>query len=327
MANQPTALVTGIAGQDGSYLAELLLAKGYRVVGVRRPTNPDLGRIAHILDRVELREVDLMDEAQLIGLLEGVRPAEVYNLAGHSFVPTSWDAPDSTVVTTGVGALRLLEAIRIVDRSIRFYQASSSELFGNPRESPQSEATPPNPRNPYGAAKTFAHFSVVNAREHHHLFAVSGILYNHESPRRGPEFLTRKVTDAAARISLGLADSLSIGNLDAQRDWGFAGDYVDAMWRMLQEDEPSDFVVATGVLHTVRDVCEIAFRRVKLDAEQYLVVDPAFARPPESVPLVGDPSKARRQLGWEPTVPFEALIEMMVDADLARYREGAVATA
>ena len=315
-----TALVTGIAGQDGSYLAELLLAKGYRVAGVRRPGNPDVHRIAHIADQLELREADLLDEARLVALLRDVRPDEVYNLAGHSFVPTSWDQADMTGDATGLGAVRMLEAIRIVDPSIRFYQASSSEIFGNPREAPQSEVTPPNPRNPYGAAKAFAHFSVGNARQHHGLFAVSGILFNHESPRRGLEFLTRKVTAGAARIALGLDETLSLGNLDARRDWGFAGDYVRAVWQMLQRDEPADFVVASGVLHTVRDVCEIAFGRVGLPVDEHVVVDPAFVRPVEPVPLVGDPSKARTQLGWEPSVTFEALIEMMVDADLARLR-------
>jgi GDPmannose 4,6-dehydratase len=319
MTTPGTALITGIAGQDGSYLTELLLSKGYRVIGVRRASNPDIERIEHLLDQIELRDADLMSEPQLIGLLESVRPTEVYNLAGHSFVPTSWDKPDDTVIATGLGTIRLLEAIRLVDRSIRFYQASSSEIFGNPRSAPQSETTPPNPRNPYGAAKTFAHFSVANAREYHHLFAVSGILYNHESPRRGPQFLTRKVTDAAAQISLGLAETLSIGSLDAQRDWGFAGDYVDAMWRMLQQNRPSDYVIASGVSHTVRNVCEVAFSHVGLDFEKHLVVDQAFARPPESVALVGDASKARAELGWSPTVDFQQLIEMMVDTDVARY--------
>lgn len=323
MADRPTrrtALITGIAGQDGSYLADLLLAKDYGVVGILRPGDPDLSRIAHVLDRIELGEADLLDESQLVSLLGEVRPDEVYNLAGHSFVPTSWDQADLTGDATGLGAIRLLEAIRIADPSIRFYQASSSEIFGNPREAPQSEATPPNPRNPYGAAKAFAHFSVGNAREHHGLFAVSGILFNHESPRRGLEFLTRKVTDAAARIALGLADSLSIGGLDAQRDWGFAGDYVRAMWLMLQQEQPADYVVASGVLHSVRDVCEIAFRRAGLDYARYVRVDPGLARPPEAIPLVGDASKARAKLGWSPEVSFEELIEMMVDADVLRHR-------
>ncbi len=320
MTARRTALITGIAGQDGSYLAELLLSEGYRVIGVRRPGNPDIRRIAHLLDQLDLREADLLDELRLVDLLRDVRPTEVYNLAGHSFVPSSWERPDLTGDATGLGSIRLLEAIRAVDPEIRFYQASSSEIFGNPREAPQSETTPPNPRNPYGAAKAFAHFSAVNAREHHGLFAVSGILYNHESPRRGLEFVTRKVADAAARISLGTGGGLSLGSLDARRDWGFAGDYVRAMWLMLQRDEPSDYVVASGELHTVRDVCEAAFRHVGLEYQSHVTLDPAFVRPLEEVPLVGDASKARRELGWEPTVSFEGLIEMMVDADLARHR-------
>jgi GDPmannose 4,6-dehydratase len=321
MSERPTALVTGIAGQDGSYLAELLLSKGYRVVGVRRPSNPDTSRIAHLLHRLDLLEADLLDESQLVELLRDVAPTEVYNLAGHSFVPSSWDQADLTGEATGLGAIRLLEAIRTADPGIRFYQASSSEIFGNAREAPQSETTPPNPRNPYGAAKAFAHFSTINAREHHGLFAVSGILFNHESPRRGPEFVTRKITSAAARIALGQTDALSIGSLDAQRDWGFAGDYVEAMWRMLQRDEPSDYVVATGTLHSVRDVCEVAFNRVGLAYADFVEVDPAFLRQPEAVPLVGDPAKARSELSWAPSVTFEGLIEMMVDADLDRLRQ------
>jgi GDPmannose 4,6-dehydratase len=319
MTSGGTALITGIAGQDGSYLTDLLLSKGYTVVGVRRPGNPDLSRIAHVLDRVELREADLLDEGHLVALLEDVRPSEVYNLAGHSFVPSSWDRPDLIGDATGVGAARLLEAIRIVDPSIRFYQASSSEIFGNALEVPQTESTPLNPRNPYGAAKAFAHFSTGNAREHHGLFAVSGILFNHESPRRGLEFVTRKITDGAARVSLGLASSLPMGGLDAERDWGFAGDYVRAMWSMLQAPAPADYVVATGVLHTVRDVCRIAFGRVGLDYEAFVAVDPALVRPPEAVKLVGDASKARGELGWAPSISFEGLIEMMVDADVAGH--------
>ena len=325
MTERQTALVTGIAGQDGSYLAELLLSKGYRVVGIRRPDNPDVSRIAHLLDQVELREADLLHEGRLISLLEDVRPTEVYNLAGHSFVPTSWDQADLTGDATGLGAVRMLEAIRAADRSIRFYQASTSEIFGNARESPQSETTPPNPRNPYGAAKAFAHFSTINAREHHGLFAVSGILFNHESPRRGPEFLTRKVTMAAARIKAGLADSVTLGGLDAQRDWGFAGDYVRAMWQMLQAPAPADYVVASGVPHTVRDVCRVAFARVDLDYEEHVRVDPALVRPPEAVPLLGDPTRAHTDLGWQPTVSFEGLIEMMVDADVELLARGGAA--
>ena len=320
MTDRRTALVTGIAGQDGSYLAELLLAKGYRVAGLLRTGSSSVERIAHIADRLELREANLLDEARLVEVLEDVRPQEVYNLAGHSFVPSSWDRADLTGDATGLGATRLLEAIRVVDPTIRFYQASTSEIFGSAREVPQSETTPPNPRNPYGAAKAFAHFATVNAREHHGLFAVSGILYNHESPRRGLEFLTRKVTDAAARISLGLAEGLAIGSLESERDWGFAGDYVRAMWLMLQQDEPADYVVASGVTHTVRDVCRIAFERVGLHFERHVAVDPTLIRAPDAARLVGNASKARRVLDWAPTVTFPQLIEMMVDADLERHR-------
>lgn len=323
MTSRRTALVTGIAGQDGSYLAELLLAKGYRVVGVRRDGNPVVDRIGHILDQLEIREANLLDEERLVELLEDVRPDEIFNLAGHSFVPSSWDRVDLTGDATGLGAARLLEAIRIVDPSIRFYQASSSEIFGNAREVPQTETTPVNPRNPYGAAKAFAHFRTINARDHDGLFAVSGILYNHESPRRGLEFLPRKVTHGAAEIALGARDELRIGSLDAERDWGFAGDYVRAMWLMLQEPQPADYVVASGRTHTVRDVCRVAFERVGVDYKAHVVVDPALVRAPEPVPLVGDASKARRELGWEPAVSFEELITMMVDADLERLRSEA----
>jgi GDPmannose 4,6-dehydratase len=323
MTVAPTALITGIGGQDGSYLGELLLSKGYRVVGVHRQSNADLSRIAGIVDQVELREADLLDEARLTTLLDEIRPTEVYNLAGHSFVPTSWDQANLTGDATGLGPIRMLEAIRAVDSSIRFYQASSSEIFGNALESPQRESTPPNPRNPYGAAKTFAHFGVGNAREHHGLFAVSGILYNHESPRRGLEFLTRKVSHGAARIAAGLAQTIQLGNLDAQRDWGFAGDYVRAMWLMLQQDGPADYVIASGVLHAVRDVCDVAFRRVGLDYRDHVIVDAELARPTESVPLVGDASRARAELGWQPEVPFESLIELMVDADVRGIAAGA----
>ena len=317
-----TALITGIAGQDGSYLAELLLGEGYRVVGIRRH-DTDPWRIAHLMDRIELVDADLLDEEALVAVLESHRPSEIYNLAGHSFVPSSWDRPEVVGEATGLGSARLLEAIRRVEPAMRFYQASSSEIFGNALEVPQSESTPTNPRNPYGAAKAFAHFTVGNARTHDGLFAVSGILYNHESPRRGLEFLTRKVTDAAARISMGLSEFVSLGSLDARRDWGFAGDYVRAMWLMLQRDEPSDYVVASGVLHSVRDVCEIAFRRVGLDYAEHVRIDPAFVRPLEDVPLVGDASKARRELGWAPTVTFEGLIELLVDSDLDRIVAGA----
>jgi GDPmannose 4,6-dehydratase len=310
------ALITGVAGQDGSYLAELLLAKGYSVVGIRRPGNADVSRIAHLEGRLELRDDDLLDGRTLIGLLKDVRPTEVYNLAGHSFVPTSWENPDLTGDATGLGAVRMLEAIRKTDPSIRFYQASTSEIFGNALEAPQDESTPPNPRNPYGAAKAFAHASTVNARDHHGLFAVSGILYNHESPRRGPQFVTRKVTRAAAAISLGQQRSLTIGNLEARRDWGFARDYVEAMWRMLQQPTATDYVVATGELHSVRDLCQIAFGRRGLDYREYVQEDPEFQRPLEQVPLVGDAAKARSNLDWAPTVSFEELIGIMVDADV-----------
>ena len=320
MTSGRTALITGVAGQDGSYLAELLLDQGYRVVGIRRTAAAADDRIAHLAGRIEIVPADLLDEASVVNVLESVTPHEVYNLAGHSFVPSSWDRPDLVGDATGLGAARLLEAIRIVDPSIRFYQASSSEIFGNALEVPQTETTPPNPRNPYGAAKAYAHFSTGNAREHHGLFAVSGILYNHESPRRGLEFVTRKVTDGAARISLGLADTLPMGGLDAQRDWGFAGDYARAMWLMLQAPRPADYVVATGVLHSVRDVCRLAFARVGLDYEAHVAVDPALVRPPEPVRLVGDASKARADLAWAPSVTFEQLIEMMVDADVDRLR-------
>ena len=312
-----TALITGIGGQDGSYLAEHLLGLGYRVIGVRRGDGvPE--RISHLRDRVELVSVDLLDEGRLAGVLADIAPQEVYNLAGHSFVPSSWERADLLGEVTGLAAPRLLEAIRATDPTIRFYQASSSEIFGNALETPQSETTPLNPRNPYGAAKAFAHFSTVNAREGMGLFAVSGILYNHESPRRGLEFVTRKVSDGAARISLGLSTSLSMGDLDAQRDWGFAGDYVRAMWLMLQQDTPHDYVIASGVAHSVRDLCRIAFAHVGLDYERHVIVDPSLVRPPEPFRLIGDPSRARDELGWEPMVSFEELVEMMVDADLER---------
>jgi len=317
-----TALITGIGGQDGSYLAEHLLDKGYRVVGVVRRGSAVPARIAHIRSRIELSDVDLLDEGRIADLLLAVRPQEVYNLAGHSFVPSSWERSDLMADVTGLAPARLLEAIRTTDPAIRFYQASTSEIFGNALESPQSETTPVNPRNPYGAAKAFAHFSTVNAREGLGLFAVSGILYNHESPRRGLEFVSRKVTDAAARISLGMADSLAMGNLDAQRDWGFAGDYIRAMWLMLQQDAPRDYVIASGTLHSVRDLCRVAFAHMGLDYERHVKIDPSLVRPAETVRLVGDPSRARRDLGWEPAMLFDHLIAMMVDADVERYRNG-----
>jgi len=316
-----TALITGITGQDGSYLAELLLDQGYRVVGVtRRSSTVTNERIAHLADRLELVQGDLLDQASLVEAIRSVEPHEVYNLAAQSFVPTSWNQPVLTGEFTGLGVTRMLEAIRQVDPGIRFYQASSSEMFGRVRETPQTESTPFHPRSPYGVAKTYGHFLTVNYRESFGLFAVSGILFNHESPRRGLEFVTRKVTDGAARIALGQASELRMGNLDAHRDWGFAGDYVQAMWLMLQNSEPTDYVVATGEAHSVRELCEIAFAHVGLDADRYLRTDDSLFRPAEVDHLVGDASKARRELHWEPRVGFRELVEMMVDADLARIQ-------
>ena len=316
----PTALITGITGQDGSYLAELLLEKGYRVAGMtRRSSTLADERISHLAGKLEIVQGDLLDQASLVAALAEVQPTEVYNLAAQSFVPTSWNQPVLTGEFTGLGATRLLEAIRQVDPTIRFYQASSSEMFGKVRQVPQNEATPFHPRSPYGVAKAYAHFLTVNYRESYDLYAVSGILFNHESPRRGLEFVSRKVTDGAARIALGLAAELPMGNLDAERDWGFAGDYVEAMWHMLQQREPSDFVIATGVAHSVRDLCEIAFSRVGLDYEKYVAVDDVLYRPAEVDHLLGDASKAREAFGWRPTVAFQGLIEMMVDADIARH--------
>jgi GDPmannose 4,6-dehydratase len=318
-----TALITGITGQDGSYLAELLLEKGYRVVGMtRRSSTASDERIAHIRDRIEIVQGDLLDQASLVEALRTVAPAEVYNLAAQSFVPTSWNQPVLTGEFTALGVTRMLEAVRQVDLGIRFYQASSSEMFGKVREVPQTEATPFHPRSPYGVAKAYGHYLTVNYRESYGLFAVSGILFNHESPRRGLEFVTRKVTDGAARISLGLASELRMGNLEAQRDWGYAGDYVRAMWAMLQQREPSDFVVATGVAHSVRELCEVAFERVGLDYERHVVDDPGFYRPAEVDHLLGDAGRARAVLGWVPEVDFRGLVEMMVDADVARLRSG-----
>jgi GDPmannose 4,6-dehydratase len=315
-----TALITGITGQDGSYLAELLLEKDYRVVGVtRRSSTASEERIEHLAGRIEILQGDLLDEASLVSALRDSQPQEVYNLAAQSFVPTSWNQPVLTGEFTGLGVTRMLEAIRQVDPSIRFYQASSSEMFGKVREVPQTELTPFHPRSPYGVAKAYGHFLTVNYRESYDLFAVSGILFNHESPRRGLEFVTRKVTDAAAKISLGLATELPMGNLDAERDWGFAGDYVRAMWLMLQQPEAGDYVIATGVAHSVREMCEIAFARVGLDYERYVKTDPELYRPAEVDHLRGDPSKARSVLGWEAAVGFEELIQMMVDADVTRH--------
>ena len=312
-------IITGITGQDGSYLAELLLEKGYEVYGmVRRSSTPNLWRIQDVLDRVTLKPADLLDQLSLIRLIDEVRPHELYNLAAMSFVPASWDQPMLTGEYNSQGVTRLLDAIRQVDPTIRFYQASSSEMFGKVREMPQTETTPFYPRSPYGVSKVFAHYITVNYRESYNLFAVSGMLFNHESPRRGVEFVTRKVTDGVARIKLGLTDTLSIGNLDAQRDWGFAGDYVRAMWLMLQQDTPRDYVIATGVSHSVRQLVEIAFTHAGLDLEKHVRVDPALLRPAEVEHLLGDATKARRELSWKPEVNFNQLIEMMVDADLER---------
>jgi GDPmannose 4,6-dehydratase len=325
--NDRRALITGITGQDGSHLAELLLEKDYEVFGVtRRASTENVERIAHLVDRLTLLQGDLLDPSSLDAALREARPAEVYNLAAQSFVPTSWNQPVLTAEFTAVGVTRMLEAIRAVDPSIRFYQASSSEMFGKVREVPQTELTPFHPRSPYGVAKVYGHHITVNYRESYDLFAVSGILFNHEGPRRGLEFVTRKISDGAARIKLGLAEELRLGNLDAQRDWGFAGDYVDAMWLMMQEDEPSDYVVATGQTHTVREFVEIAFERAGLDWERYVVQDERFMRPAEVDQLIGDPSKAREQLGWEPKTSFRELVEMMVDADLARLGTATPAT-
>jgi GDPmannose 4,6-dehydratase len=317
-----TALITGITGQDGSYLAELLLEKGYRVVGVvRRSSTESFERIAHIQDRIELAQADLLDQFSLIEAVKTAAPDEIYNLAAQSFVPTSWNQPVLTGEFTALGVTRILEALRLVDPRIRFYQASSSEMFGKVRETPQTESTPFHPRSPYGVAKVYGHFITVNYRESYNLFAVSGILFNHESERRGLEFVTRKVTNGVARIKLGLAKELRMGNLESQRDWGFAGDYVDAMWRMLQQEAPEDYVVATGETHAVRELVETAFRRVELDWQQYVVQDQAFYRPAEVDLLVGDPTRAREKLGWQPKVTFQGLVERMVDADMARWEK------
>jgi GDPmannose 4,6-dehydratase len=313
------ALITGVTGQDGSYLAELLLEKGYEVLGVtRRASTENVERIAHLTDRITLLQGDLLDPSSIDAALREAQPNEVYNLAAQSFVPTSWNQPVLTAEFTAVGVTRMLEAVRAVDSGIRFYQASSSEMFGKVREVPQTELTPFHPRSPYGVAKVYGHYITVNYRESYDLFAASGILFNHESPRRGLEFVTRKISDGVARIKLGLAEELRLGNLDAQRDWGFAGDYVEAMWMMLQHDEPGDFVVATGEPHSVREFAAIAFERAGLDPENHVVTDPAFLRPAEVDHLVGDASKARAELGWEPKTSFRELAELMVDADLER---------
>jgi GDPmannose 4,6-dehydratase len=313
------AIITGITGQDGSYLAELLLSKGYEVFGtVRRSSAPNLWRVQHLLDRITIKPADLLDQLSLIRLVDEVRPQEFYNLAAMSFVPASWDQPMLTGEFNAQGVTRVLEAIRQVDPSIRIYQASSSEMFGKVREVPQTELTPFYPRSPYGVSKVFAHYITVNYRESYNLFAVSGMLFNHESPRRGLEFVTRKVTDGVARIKLGLQKGLSLGNLDAKRDWGFAGDYVQAMWLMLQQEQPDDYVIATGISHSVRDLVDVAFAHVGLDWREHVALDPKLIRPAEVEHLIGDSSKARTQLGWNPSVDFPALIKMMVDADLGR---------
>jgi GDPmannose 4,6-dehydratase len=313
------ALITGVTGQDGSYLAELLLDKGYEVYGtVRRSSTESSDRIDHLRGRVQLLQADLLDQASLMMALQAARPHEVYNLGAQSFVPTSWSQPVLTAEFTATGVTRLLEAIRSVDPQIRFYQASSSEMFGKVLEVPQNEQTPFYPRSPYGVAKVYGHFITVNYRESYGMYAVSGILFNHESPRRGLEFVTRKISDGVARIKLGLATELRLGNLDAERDWGFAGDYVEAMWLMLQQQEPADYVIATGETHSVRECVEVAFAHAGLEPDRHVVIDPAFLRPAEVDQLIGDPSRARTDLGWEPRTTFRDLVEMMVDADIAR---------
>jgi GDPmannose 4,6-dehydratase len=318
----PTALITGITGQDGSYLAELLLKKGYRVVGVaRRSSTVTYERIQHILDDITVVQGDLHDQGSLLSMLEEFKPTEVYNLAAQSFVPTSWNQPALTGDVTALGVTRLLEAIRYVSPKIRFYQASSSEMFGKVVEVPQREGTPFYPRSPYGVAKVYGHWITVNYRESFGMFAASGILFNHESPRRGLEFVTRKISDGAARIKLGKAKELRLGNLESQRDWGFAGDYVEAMWLMLQQDHPDTFVVGTGETHSVAEFCKIAFSHVDLDYREFVVQDERFYRPAEVDLLISDPSRARAALRWEPSISFHELVTMMVDADLARLKK------
>jgi GDPmannose 4,6-dehydratase len=319
----PTALITGITGQDGSYLAELLLKKGYRVVGMaRRSSTVNTERIKHLLDDITVVQGDLQDQGSLLALLEEYKPSEVYNLAAQSFVPTSWNQPALTGDVTALGVTRLLEAIRFVDPKIRFYQASSSEMFGKVQEVPQKESTPFYPRSPYGVAKMYGHWITVNYRESFNLFATSGILFNHESPRRGLEFVTRKITDGVARIKLGMAKEIRLGNLESQRDWGFAGDYVEAMWLMLQQDHANNYVIGMGETHAVREFCEIAFKHVGLDYKEYVMQDEKFYRPAEVELLISDPSRARTALKWEPSVSFRELVTMMVDSDLARLQKG-----
>lgn len=316
------ALISGITGQDGSYLAEFLLEKGYEVYGmVRRSSTENFERIAHLTDRLKLRQADLLDQLSLIGLMQAVQPDEIYNLAAMSFVPASWTQPMLTGEFTAIGVTRMLEAMRQVCPNARFYQASSSEMFGKVREVPQNELTPFHPRSPYGAAKAYGHYITVNYRESYGLFAVSGILFNHESPRRGKEFVTRKISDGVARIKLGLADELRMGNLEACRDWGFAGDYVQAMWLMLQQKQGDDYVVASGIAHSVKNFLEIAFAHVGLDWQKHVVHDPQFMRPAEVDHLLGDSSKARKILNWKPMVDFDGLVRMMVNADLAKLRQ------
>jgi GDPmannose 4,6-dehydratase len=315
--SRKVALITGITGQDGSYLAEHLLDQGYKVYGmVRRSSVEKFDRISHLIGKIELVQGDLLDQLSLITLLQSIKPHEVYNLAAQSFVPTSWAQPVLTAEFTAVGVTRMLEAIRLVDKNIRFYQASSSEMYGKVRETPQTEETPFYPRSPYGVAKAYGHYITVNYRESYNMFAVSGILFNHESPRRGLEFVTRKVTDAVARIKLGLAKELRLGNLDAKRDWGFAGDYVKAMWLMLQQPKPDDYVISTGETHSVQELVEVAFGHVGLDWNKYVKIDKAFLRPAEVDLLIGDCSKAKKELGWKPTVSFQQMIQMMVDSDI-----------
>lgn len=318
----PTAIITGITGQDGSYLAELLLKKGYRVIGVaRRSSTVNYERISHIVDDITIVQGDLQDQGSLLSLLEEYKPSEVYNLAAQSFVPTSWNQPALTGDVTALGVTRMLEAIRFVNPKIRFYQASSSEMFGKVMEVPQKESTPFYPRSPYGVAKVYGHWITVNYRESFDMFATSGILFNHESPRRGMEFVTRKISNAVASIKVGKMKELRLGNLEAQRDWGFAGDYVEAMWLMLQQDHPDNYVIGTGETHPVREFCEIAFAHVDLDYKDYVVMDEKFYRPAEVDLLISDPTKARTQLKWEPAVSFKELVKMMVDSDLARLKK------
>ena len=321
-----SALITGITGQDGSYLAEFLLQKGYKVYGlVRRSSTINFERLAHLQDQIELLPGDLLDQNSLITALDQSKPDEVYNLASQSFVPTSWNQPVLTGEFTALGVTRMLESVRVVNPKIRFYQASSSEMFGMVRESPQNEGTQFYPRSPYGVAKLYGHWIAVNYRESYGLYSCSGILFNHESPRRGLEFVTRKVSYGVAQIKVGLKRNLPMGNLDAERDWGFTGDYVKAMWLMLQQDEPGDYVVATGITHSVRRLLEVAFEHVGLDYRDHVEIDPKLLRPAEVFHLRGDASKARRKLGWEPTVSFEQLVRMMVDEDLSRVKRGFVA--